>query len=128
MLRTTRAWHWSAVVLLALAVAANAQEGGSGNTRLLVTQLRVKPAMIDAWRTLQRDQVVPALTKAGVKQYTVFETLVGDQTEFVVVRPLPSFAEFNGPDLLEKALGARGAATLNAREQRVLKRVPELSF
>jgi hypothetical protein len=31
---------------------------------------------------------------------------------------------WHGPDLLKKALGARGAATLNAREQSV----PELSF
>jgi hypothetical protein len=115
MLRKTRAWHWAATLLLAVTVAANAQEGGAGNTRLLVTQVRVKPASIDTWRTLQRDQVVPAMKKAGVKRYTVFETLVGDQTEFVIVRPLPSFVEFNGPDLLEKALGARGAATLNAR-------------
>jgi hypothetical protein len=115
MLRNSRVWHWTAAVLLAVTVAANAQEGGPGNTRLLVTQVRVKPAMIDTWRTLERDQVVPALKKAGVKQYTVFETLVGDQTEFVIVRPLPSFAEFDGPDLLEKALGARGAAALNSR-------------
>src|SRR5206468_5057272 len=64
---------------------------------------------------LQRGQVVPAMKKAGVKQYTVFETLVGDQTEFVIVRPLPSFAEFNGPDLLEKALGAKAAAALSSR-------------
>ncbi len=115
MLRNSRVWHWTAALLLAVTVAADAQEGGPGNTRLLVTQVRVKPAMIDTWRTLERDQVVPALKKAGVKQYTVFETLVGDQTEFVIVRPLPSFAEFDGPDLLEKALGARGAATLNSR-------------
>jgi hypothetical protein len=105
----------AATVLLVAAAVAGAQEGGPGNTRLLVTQVRVKPAMIDTWRTLERDQVVPALKKAGVKQYTVFETLVGDQTEFVIVRPLPSFAEFDGPDLLEKALGARGAAALNSR-------------
>ena len=95
--------------------SAGAQEGGAGSTRTLVTYVRVKPAMIDTWRMLQRDQVVPALKKAGLKQYTVYETLVGDQTEFVIVRPLPSFAEFNGPDLLEKALGARAAATLNSR-------------
>lgn len=115
MLRNSRVWHWTVALLLVVTVAANAQEGGAGNTRLLVTQVRVKPAMINTWRTLERDQVVPALKKAGVRQYTVFETLVGDQTEFVIVRPLPSFAEFDGPDLLEKALGARGAASLNAR-------------
>lgn len=105
----------AAIVLLAASAVAAAQEGGPGNTRTLVTYVRVKPAAIDTWRMLQRDQVVPALKKAGLKQYTVYETLVGDQTEFVIVRPLPSFAEFNGPDMLEKALGARAATTLNSK-------------
>jgi hypothetical protein len=121
-----------------------------------VTYVRVKPAMIDTWRTLQRDQVVPALKKVGLKQYTVYETLVRDQTEFVIVRPLPSFAEFNGPDLLEKALGVfykdfapldgppplaatlgpegvaeflrKGAGLINQVEQSVLKRLQDLSY
>jgi hypothetical protein len=116
MVRKRGAWKGAvACVLLVVAAAAGAQEGGAGNTRLLVTQVRVKPAMIDTWHALQRDQVVPAMKKVGVKQYTVFETLVGDQTEFVIVRPLPPFAEFNGPDLLDKALGAKAAATLRSR-------------
>lgn len=115
MLRKGGIWKCAAATLLLAAAAAGAQEGGPGATRLLVTQVRVKPAMIDTWHALQRDQVVPAMKKAGVKQYTVFETLVGDQTEFVIVRPLPSFAEFNGPDLLDKALGAKSAATLRSR-------------
>jgi hypothetical protein len=115
MLRRGAILTCATAAALFLAAGARAQEGGAGSTRTLVTYVRVKPAMIDTWRMLQRDQVVPALKKAGLKQYTVYETLVGDQTEFVIVRPLPSFAEFNGPDLLEKALGARAAATLSSR-------------
>jgi len=114
MSRSALVSTWAAVMVL-VGMTASAQEGGPGLTRLLVTQVRVKPANIDTWRTLEREQVVPALRKAGVKQYSVWETLVGDQNEFVVVRLLPSFAEFNGPDLLEKALGARAAGALNAR-------------
>jgi hypothetical protein len=114
MSRSALVSTWAAVMVL-VGMTASAQEGGPGLTRLLVTQVRVKPANIDTWRTLEREQVVPALRKAGVKQYSVWETLVGDQNEFVVVRRLPSFAEFNGPDLLEKALGARAAGALNAR-------------
>jgi hypothetical protein len=118
MLRTTRLLGCAGLTALLLAAAAGAQaqgEGGPGVTRLLLTQVRVKPSQSDTWRALQRDQVVPALKKAGVKQYTVYETLVGEQTEFVIVRPLPSFAEFNGEGLLERALGAHAAATLRAR-------------
>ncbi len=114
MSRSALVSTWAAVMVL-VGMTASAQEGGPGLTRLLVTQVRVKPANIDTWRTLEREQVVPALRKAGVKQYSVWETLVGDQNELVVVRLLPSFAEFNGPDLLEKALGARAAGALNAR-------------
>ena len=114
MSRSALVSTWAAVMVL-VGMTASAQEGGPGLTRLLVTQVRVKPANIDTWRTLEREQVVPALRKAGVKQYSVWETLVGDQNELVVVRLLPSFAELNGPDLLEKALGARAAGALNAR-------------
>ena len=116
MLRNVRAWKYLAgALLLVAATVAGAQEGGEGSTRLLLTQVRVKPAMLDTWLGLQRSQVVPAMKKAGVRQYTVYETLIGDQTEYVLVRPLPSFAEFDGPDLLDKALGARAAATLRSR-------------
>ena len=114
---TTRMWRGAAAALLlgTVTVAQAQGEGGPGITRLLLTQVRVKPSQVGAWRALQHDQVVPALKKAGVKHYTVYETVVGEETEFVIVRPLPSFAEFNGPDLLERSLGARAAATLQAR-------------
>jgi len=52
----------------------------AGVSKCATAVVRVKPAMTDTWRSLEREQVVPALKKAGVKQYTVFETLVGDQT------------------------------------------------
>lgn len=118
MHRQTRGWRHAALAaaLLAMTGSVTAQpEGGSGVTRLLVTEVRVKPAKAAEWRALQRDQVAPALKKAGIKQYTVWETLVGDASEYVIVRPLPTFAEFNGPDPLEHVLGAGPAATLRAK-------------
>jgi hypothetical protein len=100
-----------ALLLIWPAAAAFGQAEAPGTTRLLVTQVRVKPEMVDEWLALQRDELVPALKKAGVKQYTVYETVIGDATDFVIVRPLPSFAELDDPDLLVRALGAdRGAA------------------
>jgi hypothetical protein len=47
---------------------------------------------------------VPALKKAGIEEFTVYQTLIGDTSEFVIVRPLPSFAECDGPAALERAL------------------------
>jgi hypothetical protein len=101
--------------LLTAAPGFGQGEGGPKITRLLVTEARVKPEMVEEWLALQRNQVVPALKKAGIEQYTVYQTLVGDASQFVIVRPLPSFAEFNGPDPLERALGAAAAATLRAK-------------
>ena len=73
--------------------------------------------MVAEWLELQRTEVVPALKKAGIKHYTVYQTVIGEVTDFVIVRPLPSFAEFNGPDALERVLGAAPAAAL-ARSSR----------
>ncbi len=107
---------WAAAMLVCTALAAHGQsEGGPGSTRLLVTETRVKPEKINDWLALQRDEVVPALKKAGVKHYTLYQTLIGDTTEFVGVRPLPTFAEFDGPDLLDRSLGIAKAAALRAK-------------
>jgi len=45
---------------------------------------------INEWLALERNEVVPALKKAGIKRYTVFQTLIGDTNEFLIVRPLPT--------------------------------------
>jgi hypothetical protein len=102
----------AALSMLCVAAAGVAQETGPRNTRLLVTEVHVKPEMVDEWLALERNQVVPALKKAGVKQYTVYETVIGEATDFVIVQPLPSFAEFNGPDALTRALGMEKAEVL----------------
>ena len=48
------------------------------------------------WLELQRNEVVPALKKAGVEDYTTYQTVVGEVTEFVIVRPF-AFAELRQP-------------------------------
>ena len=101
-----------AATLLA-AAAASAQEGAAGTTQLLVTHVRVPPAKVGMWLELQRDQVVPALKKAGLKDYTTYQTVVGEVGEFVIVRPF-DFAELDRPDPLDRVLGA-GAAALRAK-------------
>jgi hypothetical protein len=106
--RSSRWPRAASALLLLVAATAFGQEGGAPITRLLVTEVRVKPDKITDWLALERNEVVPALKKAGVKQYTVFQTLIGATNEFVIVRPLPSFAEFNGPGPLE--LGDKAAA------------------
>lgn len=97
-----------------IAVPALAQEGGAATTRLLVTHVRVPPAKVATWLELQRNEVVPALKKAGLVGYTTYQTVVGELTEFVIVRPF-AFAELDGADPLERVLGTAPAASLRAK-------------
>ena len=110
--RTKHAARAAALLMLCAPAVGYAQEDGSGTTRLLVTEVHVKPEKVDEWLALERNEVVPALKKAGIKEHTVYQTVIGEATDFVIVRPLPSFAEFNGPDALERALGKDKAAVL----------------
>jgi len=91
-----------------------AQEGGAATTRLLVTHVRVAPAKAGTWLELQRNEVIPALKKAGLKNYTTYQAVVGEVTEFVIVRPF-AFAELDAQDPLDRALGATAAAALRAK-------------
>jgi len=91
-----------------------AQEGGARTTRLLVTHVRVPPAKTGAWLELQRNEVIPALKKAGLTDYTTYQTVVGEVAEFVIVRPF-AFAELDAADPLDRALGAPQAAALRAK-------------
>ena len=91
-----------------------AQEGGTGTTRLLVTHVHVPPAKVGMWLELQRNEVVPALKKAGIKDYTTYQTVIGEVAEFVMVRPF-AFTEMDSPDPLDRVLGATGAAALRAK-------------
>ena len=109
----------NAVLSLALLCAwsgagAQAQQD---TTRILVTVAHLKPEKVNEWRSLQQNEVIPALKKAGIATRLTLETLFGDRPEFVTLRPLASFAEFDGTGALEKALGAKGAAALGAKIQ-----------
>jgi hypothetical protein len=91
-----------------------AQQGGACTTRLLVTHVRVPPAKVGVWLDLQRNEVIPALKKAGLTDYTTYQTVVGEVAEFVIVRPF-AFAELDAADSLDRALGATAAAALRAK-------------
>ena len=103
------------LLLFAAGSSLAAAPSGPTTTPLLVTAFHLKPEKVLEWLTLQKTAVVPAMKKAGVREYTVYETVVGDVSEFQVVRPLTSgFGEFDGPDPLVRALGATAAARLQA--------------
>ena len=86
-------------------------------SRIVVTD--VKPDMLYDWLSLQQTEVLPALKKAGVRTQTVYSSGVfGRAGEYVTVQPLPSMADFDGPNPLVRVLGQPGAARLNERTRR----------
>jgi len=84
-------------------------------TRLLVSEIRIKPDRIDEWIEIQESEVVPALKQAGLMERDVFRGVIGETTTFVVVRPLPGFGEYDGDGILVDALGLEAAGALAAR-------------
>jgi hypothetical protein len=84
-------------------------------TRYQVTVVRIKPDMIDEWIDLQKNEVIPAQKKAGVKERTVLQTAIGNAFEYVISTPYPSFAALDAPPANVRALGPEAAARLAAK-------------
>lgn len=102
-------------VLLGVPTIGRAQMAAAPATfRVTVTQ--VKADMLDEWLALQKNEVVPALKKGGVKTRTVYSSgLFGTAGEYVAITPIEKFADFDNPSPQTRALGAAGAATLAAK-------------
>jgi hypothetical protein len=78
--------------------------------------------MINEWIDLQKNEVVPALKKGGVKTRTVYSTgLFGTAGEYVVLQPFEKYAEFDGDSPVIKALGQGGAARLQEKLRKCLQ-------
>ena len=72
--------------------------------------------MLNEWLDIEKNEVVPALKKAGQKTRTVYVTsLFGNAYEYVVITPFEKYAEFDGDSPTVKALGQAAAARLNAK-------------
>jgi hypothetical protein len=95
---------WTAVLAMAVAFpcAALAAEAPT-STRIVVTINHLKPGKTDQWRKAIQDTVVPAMKKAGVPSYSVSEQIFGERPVYTTIRPLPAFAELDGPGPLERA-------------------------
>ena len=71
-----------------------------------VTVVRIKPEMINEWIELNKNTVIPALKKAGVKERGCFQTAqFGESFEYVLITPIESLAQYDGEPPLRKALG-----------------------
>jgi hypothetical protein len=81
-----------------------------------VTFTHIRPDMASEWVDLQKNEVVPALKKAGQKGRTVYSSgLFGNSYEYVTITPMDNFAEFDAGNPLTKALGAAPSARLGEK-------------
>jgi hypothetical protein len=84
-----------------------------------VTVTHVKPDMLNEWLDLQKNVVVPALKKAGLKTRTVYSNgLFGNAYEYTIVTPFEKYAEFDEPNPMIRALGQPAAARLNEKTRK----------
>lgn len=117
-MRTPSQPLFTAVTTLALfgtVGAAAAQTTTPSNPRSYVQVVRLKPDMVSEWVALQKDEVIPAQKKAGVTSRITLVTVVGNSFEYTVITPFPSWSSMDGDAPLTRALGAAGAAALNAK-------------
>ncbi len=115
-----------AVAALTLVVSAASPapamaQPAAATTRSQVTVVRIKADMLNEWLDLQRNEVVPALKKAGIKQRTVWNTAVGNSFEYTILTPFDKWALMDAPGPLVAALGAEAAARLNAKIRKCIE-------
>jgi hypothetical protein len=115
MQRSLRSTLLAAGVTVLTAASLHAQ-----STRSYVQVVRLKPDMVTEWLNLQRTEVIPAQKKAGVTSRTTLVTSVGESFEYLIITPFPEWSAMDGDSPLVKALGAEGAAQLNAKLRRCI--------
>lgn len=103
------------LVVSAFPSAARAQQQPAGATRYYVQVVRLKPDMVNDWMEVQKNEVIPAQKKAGVASRTTLATVVGNGFEYTMITPFPTWASFDAPPPLTRALGEAGAAAVNAK-------------
>ena len=84
---------------------------------LSVTIVSVKPEMVTEFQNFMKNTTNPALKKGGVPWRAVWQStsVAGDAFEYVLITPVASFSEFDGPSPIEKGLGAQGFAAWQAK-------------
>ncbi len=86
----------------------------------VVRVAHVQPGMAREYQELMKNEQLPALKKGGTKQLNTFTTsYFGEPGEYIFIEPVESLKQFDGPGVLNKALGAEGARALNEKRFRL---------
>ena len=81
-----------------------------------VTTVHVKPDMVQEWREIYKNDIVPAYKKAEVPRLTVWSTsMFGDSSEYTLVMPITKFAQFDGDSPLVKTMKPEDRVRLGDR-------------
>jgi hypothetical protein len=81
-----------------------------------VRYVQVRPDMLQEWEDIQKNEVNPAIRKAGVPFRSVWQTAVfGDAFSFILVEPIEKFARFDEASPVESGAGKEESARIAAK-------------
>jgi hypothetical protein len=84
-----------------------------------INVVRIKADMITEYQDFVKNEVIPTLQKAGIKERQAWGTgIFGESFEFVYITPIDSFAQYDSPGPAIRALGEAGAQAYNAKARR----------
>jgi len=87
---------------------------------LRIDTVQVKPEQWNEYRALERDEVIPAMRRAGVPSRAAWRTAeFGSTYELVMVRPVPDFGQYDAGDSFS-GLPLRESERLRDRLRRCL--------
>lgn len=104
---------------------------------LTVNIIKLNSGVTTEYMDLQTKEVMPAQKKGGGAGRQAWSSgISGRPREFVYISPITSFAQFDKPGPLVAALGAEGAAALNAKTAKlaepqktmIVRTRPDLSY
>jgi hypothetical protein len=137
-MKTLRCALTSAAALcltLCPSILCRAQSTPAPPARSQVVIVHVKADMVNEWIDLQKNELMPAQKKGGVKTRITFQTIFGNTNEYVTVVPFDKYAMFDGETPQVRAMGAAASARLLAKLQKctesrqvfISNAMPELS-
>ena len=80
-----------------------------------VVVIHLKADMVNEWVDLQKNELIPAQKKGGVKSRSTYQTVYGNTNEYLIVTPLEKYALADDTAPQTKILGTEAAARLNAK-------------
>ena len=128
----------SAILLAAnlSGISAEAQNTTTDTRQFVrISEIRLKPDSMRDWVELQKSQAIPLEKKAGFQWRQVW-TSGNEFFNRIIVEPIPSLADLDGPNAAVKVLGAQESAALHGRIQQLVTGVrstiattrPELGY